>query len=143
MTDTRTETIGAMMEQFVDVVDDDAAHRKLMRILVSEAGYAPRVHSAAECALAIARESPPVLVIADVQLRGEMDGVALTRALKAAPETANVPVLVVSAFAAAADEARARRAGCDAWLPKPLDTREFVSLVRWLLTQWASDVEAI
>jgi two-component system, cell cycle response regulator DivK len=143
MSDTRTETIGAMIEQFVDVVDDDAAHRKLMRILVSEAGYAPRVHSAAECALAIARESPPVLVIADVQLRGEMDGVALTRALKAAPETANVPVLVVSAFAAAADEARARRAGCDAWLPKPLDTREFVSLVRWLLTQWASDVEAI
>jgi CheY-like chemotaxis protein len=132
-----------MMEQYVDVVDDDPAHRKLMRILIAEAGYSPRTHAAAESALEIARRSPPVLVIADVQLSGGMDGVALTRALKAAPETANIPVLVVSAFAAASDEAAARRAGCDAWLPKPLDTREFVSLVRWLLTRWPADVEAL
>lgn len=142
MSDT-VRDFGGMAEQFVDVVDDDAAHRKLMRILVSQAGYAPRVHSAAETALASARRCPPVLVIADVQLRGEMDGVALTRALKASPETAHVPVLVVSAFAAADDEARARRAGCDAWLPKPIDTREFLSLVRWLLTEWANNVEAV
>jgi two-component system, cell cycle response regulator DivK len=132
-----------MTEQFVDVVDDDAAHRKLMRILVTEAGYAPRTHATAEAAFEIARLDPPALVIADIQLPGTMDGIALTRALKAAPETAHVPVLVVSAFAAAADEARARRAGCDAWLAKPLDTREFVSLVRWLMTLWTSDVEAV
>ena len=131
------------MEQFVDVVDDDAAHRKLMRILVAEAGFEPRLHAVAATALETARQSPPALVIADVELRGEMDGVALTRALKSSPETAGIPVLVVSAFAAAADEARARRAGCDAWLAKPLDTREFVSLVRWLLTEWANDVEAL
>lgn len=131
-----------MTEQFVDVVDDDAAHRKLMRILVAETGYEPRLHAFAETALEMARRSPPALVIADVELRGEMDGVALTRALKSSPETAGIPVLVISAFAAA-DEARARRAGCDAWLAKPLDTREFVSLVRWLLTEWTSDVEAI
>lgn len=132
-----------MMEQYVDVVDDDPAHRKLMRILVAEAGYSVRTHAAAESALEVARRSPPALVIADVQLCGGMDGVALTRALKAAPETANVPVLVVSAFAAASDEAIARRAGCDAWLPKPLDTREFISLVRWLLTRWPADAEAL
>ncbi|HWE41644.1 MAG TPA: response regulator [Gemmatimonadaceae bacterium] len=131
------------MEQHVDVVDDDAAHRKLMRILVAEAGFSPRTHATADAAFEIARLDPPSLVIADVQLPGAMDGVALTRALKSAPETAHVPVLVVSAFAAAADEARARRAGCDAWLAKPLDTREFVSLVRWLMTMWMSDVEAL
>ena len=131
------------MGQYVDIVDDDAAHRKLMRILVSEAGYVARTHATAEAALESARRDPPALVIADIQLPGAMDGVALTRALRAAPETAHLPVLVVSAFAGAADEARARRAGCDAWLAKPLDTREFVSLVRWLMTTWTSDVEAI
>ena len=131
------------MGQYVDVVDDDAAHRKLMRILVREAGYAPRTHATAEAAFEIARLDPPALVIADIQLSGAMDGLALTRALKATPATAHIPVLVVSAFAAAADEARARRAGCDAWLAKPLDTREFVSLVRWLMTLWISDVEAV
>lgn len=131
------------MGEYVDIVDDDAAHRKLMRILVREAGYAPRTHATAEAALESARRDPPALVIADIQLAGEMDGVALTRALRAAPETAHLPVLVVSAFAGVADEARARRAGCDAWLAKPLDTREFVSLVRWLMTLWTSDVEAI
>lgn len=131
-----------MNEQFVDVVDDDAAHRKLMRILVAGTGFTPRLHAFAETALETARRSPPALVIADVELRGGMDGVALTRALKSSPETAGIPVLLISAFAAP-DEARARRAGCDAWLAKPLDTREFVSLVRWLVTEWTSDVQAV
>lgn len=132
-----------MSNLFVDVVDDDAAHRKLLGILIAEAGYVPRTHAAADSVLGVVRQSSPALIVVDVQLRGAMDGVELTRALKAAPETAGIPVLVVSAFAAAADEARARRAGCDAWLPKPLDTREFMSLARWLVTRWPADVEAL
>lgn len=126
----------------MDVVDDNAAHRKLMRILLVDAGYAPRTHRSAPPALEAARREVPALVVADVQLPGEMDGLALTRALKAAPETADVPVLVVSAYAAPHDEARARRAGCDAWLPKPIDTREFVALVHWLVALGAEDGDA-
>lgn len=120
--------------EVVDVVEDDAAHRKLMRILLEGAGFETRTYAAAAPALAAARRSPPSLVVADVQLPGDMSGLELTRALKAEPATAHVPVLVVSAYASAQDEAGARRAGCDAWLAKPLDTREFIALARWLTT---------
>lgn len=127
----------------VDVVDDDAAHRKLMRIVLESAGFEPRTHGAAEAAFEAAKREPPLLVVADVQLPGPMDGLALTRALKTTAATANVPVLVVSAFASAADEARARRAGCDAWLPKPLDTREFAALARWLALPELSEAHGL
>jgi len=125
----------------VDVVDDSAAHRKLFGILLSGAGYTPRMHATAAAVLAAAGASPPRLVVADVQLPGSIDGLMLARALKAAPATAHVPVLVVSAFASAQDEDAARRAGADGWLSKPIDTRDFVALVRALDPTGGADVD--
>ena len=121
-----------MTHGVVDLVEDNAAHRKLMRILLQQAGFAPRTHVEGETALAMVRCAPPVLLVADVQLPGQLDGLALTREIKSDPATTHVPVLIVSARASGEDETRARRAGCDAWLAKPIDIREFVAIVRWL-----------
>ena len=126
----------------VDVVDDNGAHRKLMRLLLTGAGYEAREHACADAALSAVRRDPPVLLVADVQLSGEMDGLALARVVRTESATARIPILVVSALASHEDEMRARRAGCDAWLPKPFDTREFVALVHWL-TRTERDDERI
>ena len=80
------------------------------------------------------RADPPAIAAIDVQLAGPMDGLELTRILKAAPETARIIVIVVSAFASLADEARARAAGADVWMSKPIDTRELVALLGKLRT---------
>ena len=117
----------------VEIVDDDPGNQKLLRLLAEQAGYRVVAHVTAEAALRAARDEPPAVAVVDVQLSGRMDGLALVRALRAAPETAAVPIMVVSAFAALADEARARAAGCDVWMSKPIDTSEFMMRLRALV----------
>ena len=112
-----------------DVVDDDPGNRKLLAILVQRAGCRVRTHTTGEEALAAMVADPPAIAVLDVQLSGAVDGIALTRALRMSPRTMAVAIVVVSAFAGVADEARARAAGCDVWLSKPINTNEFVGLI--------------
>jgi CheY-like chemotaxis protein len=58
-----------------------------------------------------------------------MDGLELTRRLKADPSTADTIVLAVTAYAMKGDEQRALAAGCDGYLTKPIDTRTLPAIV--------------
>lgn len=121
----------SMTSPLVDIVDDDPGTQKLLRLLAEQAGCRVRTHAAAASALAAMRDDPPAIAVIDVQLPGSVDGLAVIAALRSAPETAGVAVVVVSAFASLADETRARAAGCDVWMSKPIDTRALRrSLVR-------------
>jgi len=71
-------------------------------------------------ALARATQGRPDLVLMDLSLP-RMDGWEATRRLKADPELARIPVIVLSAHAMRGDEERARACGCDDFLTKPLD----------------------
>lgn len=122
-----------VVKALVDIVDDDPGNQKLLRVLVERAGGRARVHADGAAALAAMRARPPAVAVLDVQLPGVMDGIALTRTLKAAPETARVVVAVVSASATLGDERRARLAGCDYWLAKPIDIRAFLEWLSWQL----------
>jgi CheY-like chemotaxis protein len=62
----------------------------------------------------------PRLILMDIQLPG-MDGLELTRRLKADPATKDIPIVATTAYAMAGDEAKARQAGCDGYLAKPID----------------------
>ena len=64
----------------------------------------------------------------DLQLPG-MSGLELTRRLKSAPETRAVVILAMTAYAMKGDEAKAREAGCDGYVTKPIDTRALAALV--------------
>jgi len=68
----------------------------------------------------------------DIQLPG-MDGLELTRRLKADPAMSGVVILGLTAYAMKGDEARVLAAGCDGYLAKPIDTRRFPQLVAALL----------
>jgi two-component system, cell cycle response regulator DivK len=86
----------------------------------------------ADVGLRLATLERPDLIVMDVQLPG-MTGYEATRRLKADPATAAIPVVVVTALAMRGEEAKAREAGCDAYLTKPLDARAFREVVRRLL----------
>ena len=58
-----------------------------------------------------------------------VDGFELTRRLKADPATAGVVVVAVTAYAMTGDEDRARAAGCDGYLSKPIDTRTLAATI--------------
>ena len=64
----------------------------------------------------------------DIQLPG-MDGLELTRRLKASPETADIKVVALTAYAMKGDEEKARAAGCDGYITKPIDTQALPGLI--------------
>lgn len=122
------------MPKRVLIVEDNPIGLELLTELVQAEGY--RVISAVSGSevLAIARAEPPDLILMDMQLPG-VDGLTLTRALKAAPETTEIPIIGISAHALRDDMERALQAGCVAYLPKPIDTRRFRDLVTQLLAE--------
>ena len=126
-----------MTVRTVLVVDDNRINAKLLRLTLEAHGCLVRVaHDAPGARAALAAWTPDVLLL-DVQLPGE-DGLALTRILRAEPATREIPIAIVTAYASAADEERAYAAGADAYVRKPIDTREIVRLVETLAAEGAA-----
>jgi two-component system cell cycle response regulator DivK len=84
--------------------------------------------------LTVARAQSPDLIVIDIGLPG-MDGVEVTRTLKADVTVRSVPILAVSAYAMPGDEERMRGAGCNAFMAKPLRFADFVAAVGRLLAE--------
>jgi two-component system cell cycle response regulator len=114
------------------VVDDNPANLKLVAVVLESDGYRVNNAASAEIALERIREIPPDLILMDIELPG-MDGLTLTRTLKADSATRDIPVVALTAFAMKADEQRARDAGCDGYITKPVNTRTISAQVREFL----------
>jgi CheY-like chemotaxis protein len=102
------------------IVDDNAQNLKLVRVLLASEGYQVRTAVDAEDALAQLESFTPRLILMDLQLPG-MDGLELTRRLKADPERRSISILALTAYAMKGDEVKALAAGCDGYLAKPVD----------------------
>ena len=111
-----------MGAEFILVVDDNPVNLKLVRVLLENAGYQVSTAGDAEEALALLTSARPHLILMDLQLPG-MDGLELTRNLKGNPETRDVIILALTAYAMKGDEQKALAAGCDGYIQKPIDTR--------------------
>lgn len=131
-----------MSSNSVLIVDDTPVNLKLVRVLLSRQGFDVRTASTAEEALEMAQSFRPALVLADIQLPG-MDGLEMTRRLKAAPETQDTVVLALTAFAMKGDEEKAFAAGCDGYITKPIDTRTFPTLIRQYLSRSEGHVSGV
>jgi two-component system cell cycle response regulator DivK len=114
------------------IVDDNAINLKLVRILLTGEGYTVRTAEDATEAIAVLREFHPRLILMDIQLPG-VDGLELSRRLKAVRATSDIVIVALTAYAMKGDEDRALSAGCDGYLAKPIDTRTFPRQVAaWL-----------
>jgi two-component system, cell cycle response regulator DivK len=110
------------------IVDDNALNLKLAYVLLSGAGYDVRTASDAEEALALLSRWQPRLILMDLQLPG-MDGLSLTRLLKGDPTTSQIIILAMTAYAMKGDDDKARAAGCDGYISKPIDTRTLTAVL--------------
>lgn len=110
------------------VVDDNPANVKLARFVLERRGFVVGVATNGVEALREIEAAPPVLVLMDVQLPG-VDGLTLTRQLKAAPRTRGIVIVAFTAFAMEGDREKALAAGCDGYLSKPIDTSTFADQV--------------
>ena len=104
------------------IVDDNASNTKLLAFLLTSKGYTVRTAASATEALAVLEQFAPRLILMDIQLPG-MDGLTLTRQLKADPRTSEILIIAATAYAMKGDAERARAAGCDGYITKPIDTR--------------------
>ncbi|HEX6081595.1 MAG TPA: response regulator [Methylomirabilota bacterium] len=112
-------------------VEDNEFNRKIVRHLLARTSYRLLEATDGEAGVASARETRPDLVIMDIQLP-KLSGLDATRQLRADPATAAIPVIVITSFALAGDEEKAREAGAAAYLAKPYSPRELLQMIREL-----------
>lgn len=115
------------------IVDDNPSNTKLLAFILTARGYEVRTAASADEALTTLEQFHPRLILMDIQLPG-MDGLTLTRRLKADPATRDIVIVAATAYAMKGDEERARLAGCDGYVTKPIDTRGLPAVIAHYLS---------
>jgi CheY-like chemotaxis protein len=110
------------------VVDDNPTNLKLASDVLEMEGYSTIKAADAEEAQKILEQTTPDLILMDIALPG-MDGLTLTRKLKADERLRHVPVVALTAFAMKGDDQKAIDAGCNGYITKPIDTRKLAQRV--------------
>lgn len=108
------------------VVDDDAPIRLLMRTVLREYGFDPVDAGSGQKAIDLARQKTPDLILLDRNMPG-MSGDETLRALRAEPQLADVPVVILSGEPIEPDELR--RLGANSAVLKPFDVQELVKTI--------------
>src|SRR5579863_7767531 len=110
------------------VVEDNELNMKLLNDVLEAHGYDVLTTGEGAVAFVWARQYRPDLILMDLQLP-DMSGLEVTRQLKADADTASIPIVAVTAFAMAGDEKKALEHGCDAYVAKPINLRNFLDLI--------------
>lgn len=118
-----------MAAERILIVDDNPQNLKLVRLLLCDEGYDVKTAVDAETALKVLDGFAPRLILMDIQLPG-MDGLELTRQLKADPVRRGIVIIALTAYAMKGDQERILAAGCDGYVPKPIDTNALAALMR-------------
>jgi len=107
------------------VVEDNKDNRDLLCLILEKSGLEVAVAPCGEEAVRMALEDTPHLIVMDIQLP-DIDGLEVTRRIRAGLADRRVPIVVVSSYAMPADRAEATEAGCDGYIEKPIDTATIV-----------------
>jgi two-component system cell cycle response regulator len=129
-----------MSGEIILVVDDNPTNVKLVKYLLEKRGYAVSVAGNATEAMAVLESTLPELILMDIQLPG-IDGLELTRKIKAENRLNAIPIVAVTAYAMKGDEQRAREAGCEGYVTKPIDTRKLPDIVRGYIDRVSGSAE--
>ena len=110
------------------IVDDNPTNLKLVKYVVESAGHQVATAIDAPSTLAALAHDRPAAILMDLQLPG-VDGLELTRWIKANPDTAGIAIIAVTAYAMKGDREKALEAGCDDYVTKPIDTRALPEVI--------------
>jgi two-component system, cell cycle response regulator DivK len=116
------------------IVEDHEDARRILRDMLETTDYELVEAENGEQALAAVARQRPDLILMDIQLP-ILDGYEATRRIKADPALRSIPIIAVTSYALSGDEAKARAAGCDDFIPKPYSPRQLLAKVRQYLDQ--------
>jgi two-component system cell cycle response regulator DivK len=121
------------------LVEDNLHNRRIFQGVLVHAGFRVLEAEDGGKALAVVEREKPDLILMDLSIP-VIDGWECTRRLKADPKTNAIPIIALTAHAMRGDEQRARDAGCDGYLAKPISPRRVVEEVRKALQRIAGPV---
>jgi len=117
-----------MKEKTILVIEDNELNMKLVRSLLKMSSYVMVEAGDAETGIKLATEKKPDLILMDIQLPG-MDGLSATKILKADQSLKGTVIIALTSHAMEGDDKKVREAGCDGYITKPIDTRNFLQTV--------------
>jgi two-component system, cell cycle response regulator DivK len=120
------------MSAKVLVVEDTPANMKLANLLLKHLDCQVLQAENAVDGIAMARQHDPDLILMDILLPG-MDGLSATRQLKGDEATRHIKIVAFTAFAMKGDEQKMTEAGCDGYIAKPIQYRDFLEQVGKIL----------
>lgn len=116
------------MPKTVLIVEDNPVHAKMIKDVLKVKDFDAVLAPSGEEAHALARDHHPDLVIMDIQLPG-LSGIDVTKAIKAADDLKDIPIIAVTAFASKRNQNEIREAGCVDILTKPFSVPELIEIV--------------
>ncbi len=126
------------MKEKILIVEDNPESMRLLEMVLRAKNYTLLKATDGEEALDIAMRERPDLIIMDIQLP-KMNGLEVTRKLRETPAFSHTPIIAITAYAMKGDKERVIDAGCDAYLSKPINTRELPEIIAGMLLQRQKD----
>ncbi len=117
------------MNKRILVVEDHYDNRRILRDLLTSAGFEIVEAVTGEEGVAMAATHRPDLILMDIQLP-EIDGHEATRRIKADPALRPIPIIAVTSYALSGDSVMAYEAGCADYVTKPFSPRQLLARVR-------------
>ena len=117
------------MNERILIIEDQEDNRRIMRDLLTSAGYQVIEAVTGEAGVMSAETHCPDLILMDIQLP-DFDGYEATRRIKANPALSAIPVIAVTSYALSGDDVKAYEAGCDAYVSKPFSPRKLLTKIR-------------
>ncbi|HKQ05093.1 MAG TPA: response regulator [Blastocatellia bacterium] len=114
------------------LVEDNEMNRDMLSRRLERRGFQVAIAQTGEEGIAMAQSERPDLILMDMSLP-VIDGWEATRRLKAASETAGIPIIALTAHAMSGDREQAIAAGCDDYDTKPIEFPRLLSKVEALL----------
>jgi len=120
---------GREMSKRVLVVEDQEDNRRIVRDLLTTAGFEILEAVTGEEGVAAAEADRPDLILMDLDLP-VLNGYEAARRIKANPALAKIPIIAVTSYALSGDEDKALAAGCDAYVAKPFSPRALLAKIQ-------------
>jgi CheY-like chemotaxis protein len=122
------------MKEKILIVEDNPLHTRLIEMTLRAKNYTLLKATSGEEALDIAMREQPDLILMDLNLP-KITGFEVTKKLRENPAFSHTPIIAITAYAMKGDRERVIESGCDAYLTKPIDTRELPKVIAEMLLQ--------
>ena len=123
-----------MTRERILIVEDNPQNMRLIKMTLRAKDYTLLEATDGAQALDVAVREQPDLIIMDIQLP-KVSRLEVARRLRGIPSFSHVPIIAITAYAMKGDKEKAIDAGCDAYLSKPISTRELPQVIAQMLSQ--------